>query len=98
MEKTSSFFNPDIVGFELVSHPDRTLQEHLAGCNEVSDLQLSLKYIAPEQFFDYELLERMRHLLVYFHDFGKGTDFFAFKIVEAIKKALKKPQPDKESG
>lgn len=97
MEKTLSSSNINVDGFDLLSHPDRTLQRHLAGCDEVSKLQLSLKHIAPGQFFEPALLERMRHLLVYFHDFGKGTDFFAYKIIEAIQKALKEPQPDKKS-
>lgn len=88
MEKTLS-------SFELISHPDRTLAEHLQGCEEASRLQLSLKYIVPEQFFSQELLERMRHLLVYFHDFGKATDYFAYKIIEAIRKELKEEKPDK---
>lgn len=81
--------------FELISHPDRTLAEHLKGCDEASKLQLSFKFVAPGSFFDTDLLERMRHLLVYFHDFGKGTDYFALKIIEAIEKELKAPQPDK---
>lgn len=79
--------------FELISHPDRTLAEHLEGCDEASRLQLSFKFIESERFFAPELLERMRHLLVYFHDFGKGTDYFACKIVEAIRKELKEPKP-----
>jgi CRISPR-associated endonuclease/helicase Cas3 len=82
MEKISS-------SFELISHPDRTLAEHLQGCDEASQLQLSFKYINCEKFFPFELLEKMRKLLVYFHDFGKGTDYFASKIVEAIDYKLK---------
>lgn len=74
--------------FELISHPDRTLAEHLQGCDEASQLQLSFKYINEEKFFSSELLEKMRKLLVYFHDFGKGTDYFASKIVEAIDRKL----------
>ncbi len=90
MEATSS-------SFELISHPDRTLAEHLSGCDEASRLQLSYKYIAEDKFFDFDLLEKMRHLLVYFHDFGKGTDYFAYKIIKAIKKELKEPQPGNPS-
>lgn len=97
MEKTSSSSNLNNEGFELISHPDRTLEEHLAGCDKVSKLQLSLKYIDSKTFFEVDLLEKMRHLLVYFHDFGKGTDFFAFKIIEAIKTAQKEPKPEKVS-
>jgi CRISPR-associated endonuclease/helicase Cas3 len=81
--------------FDLLSHPDRTLAEHLHGCGEASRLQLSFKHIVPGQFFTPALLEQMRHLLVYFHDFGKGTDYFALKIIEAIEKELKEPKPDK---
>lgn len=79
--------------FELISHPDRTLAQHLSGCDEASKLQLSFKFIIPERFFPAELLEQMRHLLVYFHDFGKGTDYFACKIVEAIRKELNEHKP-----
>ena len=90
MEATSS-------SFELISHPDRTLAKHLEGCDEASRLQLSYKYIAEDKFFDCNLLEKMRHLLVYFHDFGKAADYFAYKIVEAIRKELKEPRPGDHS-
>lgn len=33
-----------------------------------------------------DLLEKMRHLLVYFHDFGKGS-FFQYKIIKATEEA-----------
>lgn len=93
METTSSY-SSNRGSFELISHPDRSLAEHLSGCNGASKLQLSFKYIASKQFFPTELLEQMRHLLVYFHDFGKGTDYFAFKIISAIYKELKTPKPE----
>lgn len=69
--------------FELLSHPDRTLARHLQGCDEVSGLALQYKYV-NESFFPKKLIEEMRKLLVYFHDFGKGTDFFQHKIIEAV--------------
>ena len=96
METTSSY-SESRGEFELISHSDRTLAVHLGGCNEASQLQLAFKYISPGRFFDPKLLEQMRHLLVYFHDFGKGTDYFAHKIIEAIKRELKEPKPEKES-
>ncbi len=66
---------------ELLSHPDRTLARHLRGCNEVSSLALQFKHVS-DAFFPKSLLEQMRHLLVYFHDFGKATDFFQHYIIE----------------
>lgn len=69
--------------FELLSHPDRTLARHLKGCDEVSCLALQYKHV-NESFFPKKLIEEMRKLLVYFHDFGKGTDFFQHKIIEAV--------------
>lgn len=72
--------------FDLISHPDRTLARHLQGCDEVSALALQFKYIA-NSFFQKNLLEDIRKLLVYFHDLGKGTDFFQYKIIEAAQKS-----------
>jgi CRISPR-associated endonuclease/helicase Cas3 len=71
--------------FELISHPDRTLKTHLDSCNGLSQKMLAMKFIA-NAFYDKSLLERMRHILVYFHDFGKATDFFQLKIIEATEK------------
>lgn len=79
MEKTSA-------SFELISHPDRTLRTHLFNCNAISHKILQLKYIDPDAFYPMELLEKMRHLLVYFHDFGKGS-FFQYKIIKATEEA-----------
>jgi CRISPR-associated endonuclease/helicase Cas3 len=70
---------------KLLSHPDRTLARHLQGCDEASRLALSFKYVSAA-FYPKPLLEQMRHLLVYFHDFGKGTDFFQHYIIEATRK------------
>ena len=71
--------------FELLSHPDRTLARHLRGCDEVSKLALQFKPIT-DAFYPKALLEEMRGLLVFFHDFGKGTDFFQYVIIEATRK------------
>lgn len=75
MEQTS-------VSFELISHPDRTLQEHLDSCNEISQKLLDMKFISSS-FFPKEEIEYLRKVLVYFHDFGKGTDFFQSKIIDS---------------
>jgi len=82
-------------GFELISHPDRTLREHLDSCDDFSKRLLAMKYIASESFFAIDLLEKMRHLLVYFHDFGKGTDYFQTKIIAAIRQTLKEKKEGK---
>ncbi len=71
--------------FELLSHPDRSLARHLRGCDEVSILALQFKSIT-DAFYPKVLLEEMRRLLVLFHDFGKGTDFFQYVIIEATRK------------
>jgi len=76
----------------LISHPDKTLSDHLKRCDEISAKALSLKYI-PVAFSSWEALDQWRKWLVYFHDFGKGTDFFQAKIVEAIEREQEeKPQ------
>lgn len=71
--------------FDLLSHPDRTLARHLQGCNQVSELALQFKYVS-DAFYQKSRLDAIRKLLVYFHDFGKGTDFFQHKIIEATNK------------
>ncbi len=81
MAQTSVFSEPV---FELISHPDRTLGEHLASCDTISKQMLALKFINANTFYDADLLESMRHLLVYFHDFGKGS-FFQLKIIDATE-------------
>ncbi len=71
--------------FDLLSHPDRTLARHLRGCDEVSSLALQFKHITAD-FYAKDLLEEMRRLLVFFHDLGKGTDFFQYIILEATRR------------
>jgi CRISPR-associated endonuclease/helicase Cas3 len=89
MEKISAFFETNIEPpYELISHPDRSLREHLGSCNAISELMLALKYINANTFYDAVLLENMRHLLVYFHDFGKGS-FFQLKIIKATECSTK---------
>ncbi len=75
--------------FALISHPHQTLDEHLGSCNDISQLQLGSKYINENQFYPKPFLEKLRHLLVYFHDFGKATDYFQLKIIEAMEAILK---------
>lgn len=70
--------------FNLVSHPDRTLAEHLLGCDQVSAQVLAAKCFSDE-FFSKAEVEHWRELLVYFHDFGKATDYFQAKILEAME-------------
>ena len=70
--------------FDLISHPDRTLGEHLERCNQISERLLEIKYIS-DSFFLKEEIEYWRKLIIFLHDFGKATDFFQFKIIEATK-------------
>lgn len=76
MDKTLSYFN-------LISHPDRLLDFHLKRCDLISRKILEMKFILPS-FFPKKELEEMREGLVYFHDFGKGCDFFQLKIAKAV--------------
>ncbi len=71
--------------FNLISHPDRTLQEHLDRCNSISEKLLEMKYIS-ENFYSKQELQYWRLIINYFHDFGKATDFFQSKIIEAAEK------------
>ena len=75
METISSCFN-------LISHPDRLLEFHLKRCDLISERILEMKYIS-DTFYSKNELEEIRKPLIYFHDFGKGTDFFQLKIVKA---------------
>jgi len=44
-----------------------------------------MKYVSPD-FFAKTDLETWRKLLIYFHDFGKGTDYFQHRIIEATER------------
>lgn len=70
--------------FDLVSHPDRTLSRHLNQCDEISAQALSLKYVSPDFYLKSDI-EQWRKLLVYFHDFGKATDYFQHRILAATE-------------
>ena len=70
--------------FELLSHPDRTLKVHLDNCYAIGMQLLTQKVIATALLPKAEL-EKLFGQLVYFHDFGKATDFFQHKIIEATK-------------
>ncbi|MEM8527550.1 MAG: CRISPR-associated helicase Cas3' [Bacteroidota bacterium] len=71
--------------FELLSHPDRTLKEHLDSCYFIGNQVLKQKTISPDLLPKSEI-EKLFKQLVYFHDFGKSTDFFQYKITEATRK------------
>lgn len=74
----------ELSSFELISHPDRTLREHLGACDAISERILVSKYVTST-FFSLSDLNQWRKLLVYFHDFGKATDFFQAKIIEVTE-------------
>ncbi len=67
----------------LISHPDRSLAQHLAACNAISEKILAQHQVKPA-FYDKAKLEQWRKLLVYFHDLGKATDFFQAKIISIL--------------
>jgi len=68
----------------LISHPDRTLQEHLLGLQKVIDIVLNEK---EQSLFEDEYLNQLASLLVIYHDIGKATDFFQYKIIDATVNA-----------
>ncbi len=69
----------------LVSHPHQSLWRHLASVDEVSQRALAAKVLHPDLFGTHDV-ESLRRLLVYFHDFGKGTDFFQWMITEVARR------------
>lgn len=78
--ETSSFSE-----FDLISHPHQSLDKHLGECDRISALILQRKYFSPT-FYNAEDIEIWRKLLVYFHDFGKATDYFQHKIIIATER------------
>jgi CRISPR-associated endonuclease/helicase Cas3 len=70
--------------FDLLSHPDRTLETHLNSCETISKSILSQK-VFSEIFFSREFIEELRKTLVYYHDFGKGTVYFQWRIIDATQ-------------
>ncbi|HEY5536604.1 MAG TPA: CRISPR-associated helicase Cas3' [Ignavibacteria bacterium] len=76
--------NPISSSFELISHPDRTLNTHLNQCYQVTQKIISNKYYS-KSFLAKEELEQILKTLIFFHDFGKSSDFFQFKIIQATQ-------------
>lgn len=72
----------------LISHPHQTLLTHLDHVDEVSRRALVAKVLA-EDFFPPPgpAVETLRHLLVYFHDFGKAMALFQYRIIRAVEAA-----------
>lgn len=71
--------------FDLISHPHQSLAKHLEGCDRISARSLAMKHLSLD-FYSKADLETWRKLLVYFHDFGKGTDYFQHRIIEATER------------
>lgn len=71
--------------FELLSHPDRTLKQHLDSCFDIGVRVLAQKTLS-EIFLSKQDIQALFKQLVYFHDFGKATDFFQYKIIDPTKK------------
>ncbi|WP_238752271.1 CRISPR-associated helicase Cas3' [Neolewinella maritima] len=69
----------------LVSHPHQSLWQHLSSVDEASAAALKGKVLSPD-FFGEQEIEAIRRLLVYFHDFGKATDYFQWRITEVARK------------
>lgn len=68
----------------LVSHPDRSLFEHLQGLCQV------IYGVLPEKqqtIWSQERFETLLILLVLYHDIAKATDYFQYKIIEIALKA-----------
>lgn len=68
----------------LLSHTDRTLEQHLLSCNSLFEQLISNKFIS-ESFIEPELLHTLRQVLIFFHDLGKATIFFQQRIIAATK-------------
>jgi CRISPR-associated endonuclease/helicase Cas3 len=69
----------------LVSHPHQSLLRHLQSVDEVSGRALEGKVLSSDLFDEVDA-NTLRKLLVYFHDFGKGHDFFQHRITEVARK------------
>lgn len=70
----------------LISHPHQSLLTHLEHVDEVSRRALTTKVLA-EDFFPDQDAEVLRHLLVYYHDFGKAMALFQYRIIQATERA-----------
>lgn len=70
--------------FELLSHTDRTLKQHLDRCYAIGLKALEYKFVSNDLIDKEELIQLFRQL-VYFHDLGKATDFFQYRIIQATK-------------
>lgn len=68
----------------LLSHPDRTLEQHLNGCYQLSKAILAQK-TPTKAFYSPNELEQLQHLLIWFHDLGKATSYFQYKISQAAQ-------------
>lgn len=70
----------------LVSHPHQSLWKHLTSVDEVSRRALAGKQFGLTLFPDVAV-DDLRRVLVWFHDYGKSTDFFQYRIARAAAKS-----------
>lgn len=68
----------------LLSHPDRTLEQHLNGCNQLAKAILTQK-TPTSLFYHFEVLDELLELLIWFHDLGKATAYFQYRIANAAQ-------------
>lgn len=72
----------------LISHPHQSLGKHLKAVDLASLQALEAKTLSSF-FFPCQNLEQLRQILVYFHDYGKATAFFQFRIIKATERDAK---------
>lgn len=70
--------------FDLISHTDRTLEQHLDGCYDIA-CRIVAQEMVGESLCGKKLVRQAVRLLVYYHDLGKATDFFQSRIIKAGK-------------
>ena len=67
----------------LLSHPDKSLNEHLNECFKIGNIILDNKIINNSFVEKNKLIDYIKSILLY-HDAGKATDFFQCKLIENI--------------
>ena len=79
----------EYVSSNLLSHPDRSLKDHLLNVAKNCKELLESKFLNFKNFIPKNILSNLSYLIGLCHDFGKATSYFQLYITEKDEKKRK---------